>query len=247
MKNRFAVILVLLMSAQIVLHAQLPYQKDSTLNLRAGLQFPNHYMLGASYQFSEKWSGLFQLGIISEFGNSFGFDWMEFMGMNRIERNFLEENYTKGLLLGLKLERHLKAFHVGLGLQMTDYKYVLVDADSLSDYYGQNIQILYDAPYDTIPLKLGYRPRVISIQLSFGKKIAQVGERLFLWTSLNFTKSIRLDHYFSSNRYQLELESQALHDAYSGLEKGLNKSLGSRFLIPSISLSLIYRMKSCDC
>ena len=87
----------MLMSVQAIIQAQLPYQKDSTLNLRAGLQFPNHYMLGASYQFSQKWAGLFQLGIISETGNSFSFDWMELMGMNRIERNFLEPNYTKGL------------------------------------------------------------------------------------------------------------------------------------------------------
>ena len=247
MKNRYLFFLLILLSSNILIKAQLPFQKDSTLNLRLGVQFPKHYMFGASYQFSEKWAGLFQVGFVNEFGNTFGFDLMEHLGMNPIERNFLEPNYRKGLLLGLQIERHFKGFYLGLGLQMTDYKYELVDADSLSDYYAQDIQLLYDAPYDTIPLSLGFRPRVIALQLSIGKKVAQIGKRLFLWTTFNLTKSLKIDHYFNSNRYQLEMNSEELHDIYNGLESGLNKSIGSRFLIPSLSFSIIYRMKSCDC
>ena len=246
MKNKYFFLLIFL-SINVLLKAQLSFKKDSTLNLRIGVQFPKHYILAASYQFSEKWAGLFQVGIVNEFGNKLAFDYMEGLGMNRIERNFLEPNYSKGLLLGLQLERHFKGFYLGLGIQMTDYTYELVDADSLSAYYDQDIKLLYDAPYDTIPLSLGFRPRVVALQLSVGKKVAQIGKRLFIWTTLNLTKSLKIDHYFSSNRYQLEIDSEELHNIYNGLESEFNRSLGSRFFIPSLSLSLIYRMKSCDC
>ena len=244
--NKINLILLLLLLATGALKAQLAFHQDSVLNLRIGASFPTHLQLYLSYQINEKFSTVLEFGKPIPSFNTFAYDIMQYRGLSDQVRQYTEQHYSSGMLLGLALEKQYQSLYWRIALQMTDYKYHQVSADSLADYYSQDISVLNKAPYDTIELIFGFKPQTLAVNFVLGKQILNLRNRLYLNAELSLRGMLFMRHFFSFNRYSIRDEAETI-ELINALDKGLENSLSSKMWMPTIGVQLVYRLKSCNC
>ena len=243
--NKINLILFILLASG-VLKAQLAFHEDSVLNLRIGASFPTHLQLHLSYQINEQYSTVLEFGKPIPGFNAFAYDIMQYRGLSDQVRLFTEQHYSSGMLLGLAIEKQYQSFYWRIALQMTDYKYHQVSPDSLADYYSQDINILNKAPYDTIELVFGFKPKTLAMNIVLGKQMLNLNDRLYLNAELSLRGMLFMRHFFSFNRYSIRDEAETI-ELINALDDGLENSLSSKMWMPTIGVQLVYRMKSCNC